>query len=644
MALAKRNFVCLLAIVLNFGFCRTHAVPEIFVVPRRASKGIQHLGDRLGAVSSLEEAQAAARRLVLQSGSARVNLFPGVHELQAPVHFSAADSNVEWRAHMQDTPTVISGGQRVAGWKRCTKHPHLQCADVSSIAAQLLQPRHLYVNGRRATRCRASATVVGAFAKPISVDTHKYVVSGTSGASEWGGGSVANIAAVEFVYTAQGSPWTESRCTAENISAVDGLLHVYMKQPCFAIVQQKACGQSTHVPAHIESTELSDLQPGQWYLDRSAGTSPIVFYWPLPGEDLNQSDVVMPVLEQLLAAPNASSAVRQLSFHGITFEHATWSRPSTGLGYVEQQSGALVSHPGTECNDYEWKPTPGNLAFNGSRGVSFTNCTFQRLGAVALQFSGGAHDSLVSRCSFRDISGAALQLGSYDTYKEKDPERQERNNTIVNNEVAFVAVEFHGNAGISVGYSYGTIIANNDVGNLTYSGISIGWGWARELDTYAGNNVIRQNYIHDFKLQLSEAALGDGGGIYALGPQPGSVMEGNWLTRMGSGRGGGAFYPDEGSAYWVIRNNVFSEASFCADDCQWLHVLTQSIHDIQTHDCFTDTATQDVHGTNTPVVNITVVKDGKWPEKALQIMGEAGVQPVPEVDLHAPLPSFATFV
>ena len=67
-------------------------------------------------------------------------------------------------------------------------------------------------------------------------------------------------------------------------------------------------------------------------------------------------------------------------------------------------------------------------------------------------------------------------------------------------------------------------------------------------DTYAQNNSVLNNLIDGFKLQTAVASLGDGGGIYALGPQQGSSMRGNWVSRMGSGRGGGAFYPDEGSA------------------------------------------------------------------------------------------------
>ena len=100
---------------------------------------------------------------------------------------------------------------------------------------------------------------------------------------------------------------------------------------------------------------------------------------------------------------------------------------------------------------------------------------------------------------------------------------------------------------------------------------------------------------------------------------------------MGAGRGGGAFYPDEGSAYWEIKDNVFSDAQFCSDNCQWLHIWTSSIHDIKTHDCFTDTATQDVAGTNTPVTNITIVKKGtphaQWPPAAKAIMAGAGPRP-----------------
>ena len=128
-------------------------------------------------------------------------------------------------------------------------------------------------------------------------------------------------------------------------------------------------------------------------------------------------------------------------------------------------------------------------------------------------------------------------------------------------------------------------------------------------------------YIDDVKVLFCE-------NIYALGPQQDSVMEGNWLNNMGAGLGGGAFYPDEGSAYWKIYKNVFSNATMCEDDCEWLHIWNPSIHDIEVRECFTDTMTQRNDGTDTVVESITYVEKGTerkdWPDDAVAIMDAAG--------------------
>lgn len=97
---------------------------------------------------------------------------------------------------------------------------------------------------------------------------------------------------------------------------------------------------------------------------------------------------------------------------------------------------------------------------------------------------------------------------------------------------------------------------------------------------------------------------------------------------MGSGRGGGAIYPDEGSAYWHIDTNVFSNASFCLDDCQWLHIWVPTCHDILTVNSFVDTKTLDNKGTNSVVVNTTLVPKNtpiaQWPAEAQAVMNESG--------------------
>jgi hypothetical protein len=525
-----------------------------------------------------------ARDLARKTGVKRIELRAGRYELASPLLLTAADSDVEW---IGDIATTISGGRAVTGWAECggSAPANVMCATLTfANASALAQPRQLFINNRRAPRGVTSSKVLGAFLNAAKVDVNAYYVDGElSGAASW---AAENAGSVEFVYTAQGSPWTESRCTVENVTKSPAALQagaaqqcaadygstkpcceqpgspvgpkyvctaaqpkcvgyvydrhygicsggapvppadtiVYMKQPCFAALQAKPCGQSTHTPAHIENAAMSDLVAGQWFLDRS-GSKPRVAYFPLPGEDVTKATVILPVLEHLLVSKKSTIEgvlpLRGVSFSGLTFEHATWSRPNTGLGYVELQSGALVSTPGTACIDYEWEPMPSNIALSNSVGATFDQCTFRHLGGGALQFDSGAHNNTVSRCTFTDVSGTAVQIGRYDTYNITEESEQERFNTVSDCVIDGVAAEYHGNAGLSVGYSYGTSLLHNVLTNLSYSGISIGWGWSREKNTYAAFNTVAGNEINGFKLQRSypSASLGDGGGIYALGPQ-----------------------------------------------------------------------------------------------------------------------------
>ena len=133
-----------------------------------------------------------------------------------------------------------------------------------------------------------------------------------------------------------------------------------------------------------------------------------------------------------------------------------------------------------------------------------------------------------------------------------------------------------------MGYTQRTTLAHNDVSNLTYGALSIGWGWARHEAwdaTNAGWNVISSNRIHDYKRTLN-----DGGGIYMLGPQNGSIIERNHVYDQGT-PSSGALYPDEGSAYSVWRHNVVERIG----TSKWLHLWTSSIHDIAIESNYADT-------------------------------------------------------
>jgi len=91
---------------------------------------------------------------------------------------------------------------------------------------------------------------------------------------------------------------------------------------------------------------------------------------------------------------------------------------------------------------------------------------------------------------------------------------QEINNTVADCTVSHAAVEFRGHPALLVGFSRGTTLEHNELSQLPYSAISLGWGWDVYPYTYGGLNQINYNHIHDHM-----RVLGDGGAIYTLGAQ-----------------------------------------------------------------------------------------------------------------------------
>jgi hypothetical protein len=69
------------------------------------------------------------------------------------------------------------------------------------------------------------------------------------------------------------------------------------------------------------------------------------------------------------------------------------------------------------------------------------------------------------------------------------------------------------------------------------------------IPTTAHNNKVQNNLIHDYL-----KVLGDGGGIYTNGSQPGTIISGNViLTQFHSYAG---IYLDGGSQYIEVANNI----------------------------------------------------------------------------------------
>ena len=151
-----------------------------------------------------------------------------------------------------------------------------------------------------------------------------------------------------------------------------------------------------------------------------------------------------------------------------------------------------------------------------------------------------------------------------------------RDNVISNNVVSATGREYEDAAGIFVGFTTRSLVAHNDVSDVPWSGIAIGWGWGL-LDpggylglpgavqgqwgnyttpTMSSGNRVIDNRIHGFL-----GALWDGGAIYTQGQQGASARAGELIAgNVASGKrpsaGGNTFYTDGGSRYVTLLHNV----------------------------------------------------------------------------------------
>jgi hypothetical protein len=134
-------------------------------------------------------------------------------------------------------------------------------------------------------------------------------------------------------------------------------------------------------------------------------------------------------------------------------------------------------------------------------------------------------------------------------------------NTISDNYVHNVGVEYTGAIGIWGGYARKTLITHNEIGDLPYSGISFGWaGWHTNATTpFTNPNIQADNVISDNVIYNVMGTRTDGGPIYTNGPQGQSLGRGLDISgnvTFGSKVASNASYNDEGSAYILIDGNA----------------------------------------------------------------------------------------
>lgn len=565
---------------------------EFWVSPRGHDAGP---GTRQEPFKTLERAREAVFRVEpkqWEGGDVVVSLEDGVYRLDRPFVLHDGDSgrhghDVVYRAAPGAKP-VLAGSIQVTGWTLHDRELNIYKASVGQVRS-----RQLYVNGRRAVRARTDSYPAGfqpRAVRPSNVEAGMPYPAGGGifyaktdlNPKRWQDPSTwTNVQDIEAVGKDQ---WRMAIVPLASVTSAQGLGLMTLQQPGWtnANITTTPIWNFWQVERFENALEFLD-EPGEWYLKTTKDGNEL-YYMPRPGEDLAVANVELPWLEVLIEGHGKSeSPLSHLRFEGLTFAYATWMGPSSGNGYVPDQSGFLLvgsgHHPSQIGHNKDVVRTPGNLSFLYASHVTFRQNRFEHLGAVALDFSTGSKCNRIRDNGFLDISSAAIQLGGVSDIDHPPLPQGEphvtSDNYVENNVIKETGREFVDAAGIFVGFTRNTVIEHNTISDVPWSGIAIGWGWGlldesgfpgvpgaswhawgRYPRTPNSGNKIRYNLIERF--------LGDrwdGGAIYTTGQQGQSpadplLIEGNVAIAKRPSGGGNTFYTDGGSRYIKLKSNV----------------------------------------------------------------------------------------
>ncbi|MDI3319825.1 hypothetical protein [Pinibacter soli] len=572
------------------------------------------------AFRTIEKARDVVRTMhANMKGDIHVYLRGGTYWLKSTLLFDTTDSgtggfNIIYAAYKNEKP-VISGGKEITGWNLYDTTKNIYRA----YTGKGLETRQLFVNGVRATRARSTVapsplTFVKAFGYTAKADVF---ANSSIPMQQW-----KNQSDIEFVFK---NEWTAPRIGVGTITRNDSITTISMKQPGWGFVTNKG-GTSVGgnhnakgLPWFIENAyELLD-EEGEWYLDRTTG---FIYYKPRTGENLAAASVVVPVLEELvrIQGADAGNKVSNIQFRGLTFSHATYLRVNGNRGLPDAQNNVIRDDQGESIIN-----AAVNLTY--ARAIKFERVVFEHLGGNALNMYSGSQDNLVVGCVFTDISGNGIQIGDYKGMFTAGTENYIlnadslvwlRNNDVYNSYFNKIGVEYFSSTAIAATLPVDMDIVHNEIGNIPYSGIHIGWGWDRFATSVSQRTNIQYNYIHDVM-----SVLRDGGAIYTLGPTNGSAtnkgrISNNYIQNVNNQFG--ALYADEGSSWFDLTDNVINNTP------RYAHIWISTIHDININNNYTTTLNNVNKGINTSMTNATLVSNGNWPSAAQKIMNNAGLE------------------
>ncbi len=473
------------------------------------------------------------------NGDIYVSILEGDYTLSSTVKFTPKDSGTNGYSviYKGEGRVHISGGKKLENWTKVSDY-------VWKTDSPVYDARQLYIHDE--------PTQMATTDEPIHGSSFVYDSNGkitgirvTQDIPEIADGQTLEL----FSPCNEWKPYIFKIQSVEKEESGSSVIHCGSKLDSYVITSPPATGMHYFRNFYIRNAKEFLDKNREWCFH--ATTREIFLY---STENPNLMDITVPVCETLFdfEGDTPSSEVHNIAIENLTLKD-THFYGITNEGLHIKQAQHLYQ---------PWRPNgnympPAAVMMDFAENITVKNCVIKNGGGSGIGMYQGVQNSRICNNTIYHLADGGIVVGTFsqDTVDNVTTAICVQNE-IADNEIYSIGLENTGAPGIQTYYTEKTLIRNNTLYDLPYTGIAAGWGWSGKPNSTTSKEIqIKNNLIYDY-MNVTR----DGAGIYTLGQNPDSEISGNYIAFAKHDYAG--IYLDEGSQWFHVSDNVILDTPY----------------------------------------------------------------------------------